>query len=304
MQRIWLAVADKIQQGSTLADAMASYSRFPNLVVQLIRVGEQTGTLDEVVGRAASSLERRRLLKTQLITALTYPAIVLFAAIGVAAFMIVGVIPKLQVFLKALGRKLPPVTQALLDVSDIIQTQGPWVLAGILALTGSLIALYLWPPGRLLIDRIALRIWLIGNLLRLSATVQFSHGLSVLLTSGITLVEALRTVEAMHQNQWVRRKVNQARLAVLRGSSLAEPLAGDRVFLPMLPRMVAVGESAGTLDDVLRETAKFHEQQMQNSIRRLSVIIEPVIVAVVGGIVGFVYISFFVALFSAAGGAK
>src|SRR5205807_1785429 len=127
----WTQVADKIQQGSSLADAMASFKRFPHLVVQLMRVGEQTGTLDDVVNRAADSLQRRRLLKTQLLTALTYPAIVLVSAIGVATFMVVGVIPKLQVFLKALGRKLPPITQALLDVSDLVQTRGPWFLAGL-----------------------------------------------------------------------------------------------------------------------------------------------------------------------------
>jgi type IV pilus assembly protein PilC len=304
MRRIWTQVADKIQQGSSLSDAMASFSRFPHLVVQLIRVGEQTGTLDDVVNRAADSLQRRRLLKTQLLTALTYPTIVLVAAIGVAAFMIVGVIPKLQVFLKALGRKLPPITQALIDVSEVVQTRGPWVLAGLFILTMSLVLLYLWPPGRLAMDRWVLRLPIVGNLLRLAATVQFSHGLSVLLGSGITLVDGLRTVEEMHRNRWARKKVNEARMSVLRGSSLAGPLAGGHVFLPMLPRMVAVGESAGTLDDVLREVAKFHEQQLQNSIKRLSVIIEPMIVAVVGGIVGFVYISFFVALFSAAGGAK
>ncbi len=301
MRRVWEAVAREIQQGSSLADAMAGHRCFSHLVVQLVRVGEQTGTLEQVVRRAAEALERRRQLTTQLITALAYPFIVLVAAIAVSIFMIVGVIPKLQVFLTAMGRRLPPLTQALLDVAALIQLYGPYVLGGLFALTASLTAIYLWQPGRLFIDRLLLRLPLVGGLLRLAATAQFAHGLGVLLTSGITLVEALRTVELLHGNRWVGARVAETRRSVLAGGNLAQPLDAPSVFMPMLSRMVAVGESAGSLDEVLGEVARFHENQLQAAIRRLSVIVEPVIVIVVGGIVGFVYVSFFMAMFAAAG---
>lgn len=304
MRRVWEDVAERIQQGSSLADAMDGHRCFNHMVLQLVRIGEQTGTLETVVLRAAEALERRRLLRTQLLTALTYPTIVLVAAIGVTVFMVVGVIPKLRIFLQALGRKLPPMTQRLLDVSAFVETHGVQILISVFGLTGAVIALYLWPPGRLAIDRYLLRLPIIGRLLRLSGTAQFAHGLSVLLESGITLVEALRTVEQLHRNRYLASRVAEARQSVLRGSSLAEPLATPGAYLPMLSRMTAVGESAGTLDDVLREVARFHEGQLQTAIRRFSAIIEPVIVLVVGGIVGFVYISFFVALFSVAGGAR
>ncbi len=301
MRLVWEAVAEKIQQGSSLADAMREHRCFPHLVVELVRVGEQTGTLEQVVSRAADALERRRLLKTHLITALAYPTIVLIAAIGVSIFMTVSVIPKLQVFLSALGRKLPPMTQLLLDISNAVQAYALPVAVGIAALTGLLITLYLWSPSRFVMDRVLLRLPVFGNLLRLSATAQFGHGLGVLLRSGITLVEALRTVEATYGNRYLGSRVAAARQTVLAGGSLALPLATPGAFMPLLTRMVAVGESAGSLDEVLDEVAKFHESQLQNAIRRLSVIIEPVIVLVVGGIVGFVYISFFMAMFAAAG---
>lgn len=304
MRRVWDDVAERIQQGSSLSDAMAEHRCFNHMVLQLVRIGEQTGTLETVVVRAAEALERRRLLRTHLVTALMYPAIVLAAAIGVSVFMIVAVIPKLRVFLQALGRKLPPMTQMLIDFSVFVEVHGIHILIGLFGLTGSVIALYLWPPGRMAIDRYLLRVPIIGRLLRLSGTVQFAHGLSVLLESGITLVEALRTVEQMHRNRFLAGRVAEARQAVLRGSSLAEPLAAPGAYLPMLSRMTAVGESAGTLDDTLREVARFHEAQLQSAIRRFSVIIEPVIVVSVGGVVGFVYIAFFMALFSVAGGAR
>lgn len=304
MRRVWDEVAEKIQRGSTLADALEGYRCFSHLVVQLVRVGEQTGTLEQVVLRASEGLERRRLLRTQLLTALFYPTVVVVSAIAVAVFIVVSVIPKLQVFLQALGRKLPPITQALLDVADFVQVYGPTILIVLFALTVALIALYLWPPGRLAMDRILLRVPVFGNLLRLAATVQFAHGLGVLLRSGITLVEGLRTLEPLYRNRWVSGRVGEARNAVLRGGGLAVPLQAPGVFMPMLARMVAVGETAGTLDEVLGEVARFHEKQLQGAIRLFSVIIEPVIIVVVGGIVGFVYIAFFVALFSAAGGAR
>jgi type II secretory pathway component PulF len=304
MREAWENVAERIQQGSSVSDAMAPHRCFNFMVLQMVRVGELTGKLDQVLTRAAETLQRRRLLRNQMMTALTYSGIVLAAAIGVTVFMIVSLIPKLRVFLTAMGRKLPALTTSLLDVCDVIQIYGPYIVIVLLALTGLFVALYLWPPGRLFIDGSLLRMPILGSLLRLGATVQFSHGLGVLIQSGITLLEGLRTVEKMQRNKFMAQRVAQARDAILRGGSLAEPLAFKGAFMPMLSRMVAVGESAGSLEEVLMEVARFHENQLRTTIRWFSTLIEPVIIVVVGGIVGFVYISFFVAMFSVAGRAR
>jgi type IV pilus assembly protein PilC len=305
MRYIWQDIANRIQRGSSMTDAMAVHRCFNHMVVQLVRVGEQTGTLDKVVTRAAEAMERRRLLFTQFVTALTYPSLVFVSAIGVTVYMIVGLIPKLRVFLSALGRRLPPMTQSLLDISDLVTTYGLHICIGLLSLTLALAALYLWPPSRMLIDRLLLRVPIVGrSILRTAATVQFAHGLGVMLESGITVVEGLATVQRLHRNRHVAAHVARTRDAVLKGSSLAEPLAEGNVYMPMLPRMVAVGEAAGTLDDVLGEVAKFYEMQLQMTIRRFSTLIEPVFVVTVGSIVGYVYIALFVAMFASAGGAR
>jgi len=304
MRRIWERVAERIQEGATLGDALADHPCFPHLVVQLVRVGEQTGNLEPVATRAADALEKRRLLRTSLLTALTYPAIVMLAAVGVTIFMVVGVIPKLQVFLKALGRKLPAMTQMLVDVSMAVQTHDVQGLIGFAAVIVALVALYLWPPGRLYLDRLLLRLPIVGRLLRLAATVSFARALGALVHSGITLVEGLRTAEGLNRNRYVAECVAGARASVLKGGTLAEPLLGTDAFMPMLSRMVAIGETTGTLDEVLDEVARFHESQLQSAIKQFSAIIEPVIVVVVGAIVGFVYIAFFMALFAAAGGPR
>jgi len=304
MRKVWETVADAIQRGSSLADAMALHKCFSPIVVQLVRVGEQTGTLEPVLARASAALERRRLLWTHMITAMAYPAVVCVAAVGVATYMILGVIPKLQKLLVSLGRKLPAITQSLLDVSDFVQNYLPAILGVFVGLILIYTMLYLSTRGRLALDRFALRLPLFGYLFRLSATTQFAYALGTLLRSGVTLVESLRTVAGLHGNHYAGSIVLMARDAVVRGGNLADQLLVPSVYMPMLPRMVAVGEAAGTLDDVLDEVARFHESQLQLAIRRLSVLIEPVIIAVVGGIVGFVYIAFFVALFSVAGGAR
>lgn len=301
LRRMWNEVAAQIQEGASLADAMGQQRRFSPMLIQLVRVGEETGELEPVLTRSADILEHRRLLLASILTALAYPAIVLLAAIGVSTFMVVSLIPKLERFLSTIGRRLPPITRLLLDISKYSQEYGIHVLLVLAVCIAASIALYCWPPGRLWIDRFALRVPLVGGILRLAGTVSFASGLAALLHSGITLLEGLRTVERLQRNRYLALQVAAAREAVIRGGNLATPLQTPHAFMPMLSRMVAVGETAGTLDEVLDEVAKFYESQLQATIRRLSVIIEPVIIVVVGGIVGFVYIAFFMALFAAGG---
>ncbi len=301
MGRVWQSVAERIQEGSSLADAMARHTLFSPMVIQLVRVGEQTGNLEPVLNRAADALENRRDLLATTLTALAYPAVVVVMAIGVAAFMTLSVIPKLQQFLATIGRKLPAMTQLLLDISDVIQVYGLYVGGTLAFAVASVVAVYFWPPGRYWIDRTALRIPLVGKLFRLAGTVSFARALSALLESGITLLEGLRTIERLQGNRYLAELVSSARMSVMQGGSLAPRLLAPGAFMPMLGRMVAVGESAGTLDEVLDEVARFHEDQLRRAVKRLSVIIEPVIIIVIGGIVGFVYIAFFMALFAAGG---
>ena len=147
MRKIWERVADRIQAGSSLADAMAEHKCFSKLVVQLVRVGEQTGNLEQVVVRSADILEKRRQLWSSLVTALAYPTLVLVAAIGVTIFMLVSVIPKLQVFLSGLGRKLPAMTQMLVDLAEYVQIYMSYFLMSSAALTGAASPYTLGRPG-------------------------------------------------------------------------------------------------------------------------------------------------------------
>lgn len=303
--KVWNEVAGRIEQGATFADSLAAQGPvFSEHVVQLVRVGETSGNLDTALRSCAEHLERSRQLRLTVINALAYPAIVTVLAIGVASFMVLGVIPKIQKYLGGRGRALPGITQALLDVADFVQVYLPYIGVALLSTTLALIFIYRWPPGRLAMDTLFLRMPVLGGVLRVAGTAIFSRGLSILLESGVTLLDSLKTVEDLVSNRALAKRISATRESVLRGGTLAASLAGGRTFMPMLARMVAVGESAGTLVPVLDEVARFHENQLVVSIRRMSVLIEPVVIVVVGSIVGFVYIAFFVALFSLAGGVR
>ena len=299
--RVWRNVAERIERGATLSDALEAHPRlFPSYVVQLVRVGESSGELAAMLNRAADHLEQTRNLRLMVVNAFTYPAIVLLLAIGVSAFMVLNVIPKIQTFLQSGGRELPPLTRRLLDISDWLRANLPEVGIGLATALVALWALRQWPPGRRVLDAIRLRIPVLGVVLRQAEAAAFARGMGILLESGVAMLDALRTVENLVRNRAVALRIATARAAVTRGEPLADGLSGGREFLPMLPRMVAVGEATGTLGTVLSGVATFFEAQLVLAVKRLGLVIEPVMILVVGGIVGFVYIAFFVAIFSLA----
>ncbi len=306
MRSVWENVAERIQQGASLADAMADHRCFGHMVVQLVRVGEQTGTLEKVVGRAADTMERRRLLVVHLLTALTYPAIVFVAAIGVAVFMMVGVIPKLRSF----SRRPGPATAAHYPASaGRIRIRGdvrPHIVIGILAALA-------------VVDHdipVAARANVAG-----SADAAYAGGGPFAAAGGDCAILARpgRDPGKRHHSgrrvcgpwncctaidMW-RRQVGEARDAVITGQRLGR--TAGRGF-SLHADAVAHGGGRRVGGDIGRSAERSRpvstKTNCKATIRRFSTLIEPAVVVVVGGIVGFVYIAFFVAMFSAAGGAQ
>jgi len=301
MKKIALELCEAIQEGDSLADAMSQHKCFPPIAVQLVRVGETTGNLDIVLNRAAEQMRSRRENISNVRTAVAYPAFVGVAAIAVAGYLVVFVIPELEKFLSSIGRKLPAITQSLLDLSVGIRTNGPTVAVGIVFAILAMVLIYRWPPGRDWFDKWVLRIPVMGTVLRLAGTVTFASSLGVMIRSGITVLEALRTVEGLHDNKFLASRVVVAREKVIEGGSLSEGLRAKGAFMPMLPSMVAVAENTGQMDEVLEQVTQFHEAQLKSAIKKLSAMIEPLTIVVVGGIVGYVYLAFFMAMFAAGG---
>lgn len=303
MGQVLESVAARIEAGATLFEAVARHPRqFPPLVQELIHAGEMSGTLDVAFERAAAHLEARRGLRAAAAQALLYPSIVLALAVLVSGFMIVNVIPRLESFLAASNRSLPAITQALLDVSHWFDRHGLQLAVALPALAVLLIVLDRQPSTRMVLDRTSYAIPLLGRVRTLAGTALFARSLSVLIENGVPLVQALRTVERLLERPVLRGAIERARQRVVEGGSLASSLARATGIAPIVAKMISIGERSGMLGRVLEDAARFHEQELAAWIRRMSFVVEPVITIVIGSIVGFVYIAFFVAMFSLAGG--
>ena len=300
--KVWSDVASRILAGETLSAAFAAQGRrFGEITIRLAEMGEKSGELEKALARAADHLESRRLLRSTVVNALAYPFIALAMAVGVSCYLVVGVIPKLAEFLRAGGENLPALTQMLMDFSDWMIANSLTVLAGVAAVAALWIFLRFIPPTRELEDAFLMRLPVTGRILRLSGTALFARSMQIMTESGITLVDALSTAAALLSNRRLRRRVEKARGDVLKGGALSSSLKEAKEFMPMLSRMTAVGEMTGALPEIFGETARFHEMLLAVAVKRFGMMIEPVMIVITGGIVGFVYIAFFMALFAIAG---
>ena len=304
LKKIIGAMVDDLQNGKSLHFAMGKHRVFPRVLIRLIEVGEVTGKLADVMEQGANHMAQYRKRKIALITMLSYPLCVITAATAVSVYLVLVVIPKLQSFLTAMGRPLPAMTQSLLTFSQTMQSWAPMIVVAVLAFFGSVYTAYRQPRGRLLLDRWVLSIPILGSILRLSATITFSSTLDAMLRSGVSLLDALSAMETLHRNQHFALTVASIRQAVTRGQSLTAPLSRSKAYMPMLAQMMAIAEQTGKTTEILEQVTRFHEVQLQGTTKRLGSLIEPLLIVIIGGFVGYVYIAFFVALMSAGGSGR
>jgi type IV pilus assembly protein PilC len=291
-----------IRNGHALSVAMKKHHTvFPEMSVNLVMAGENTGDLDSITERIAVHLEKKAALKSQMINAMIYPSVVVIAAIAVAIFMIVKIIPKFANFLQGQGKALPPSTQLLIDISDYVIANGLWIIGFTILTVIIVLLVYQTRSGRLTIDSLLLRFPVIGPLLTVGAMAQMTWALSTLLRSGVTVFDALKIVSNLINNRVYANTLLSASKKILSGRDMSSSIY-HRQFPPLILQMIAVGENTGSLDRVLQELGVYYEQLLENAIKRLSAMIEPAMILVIGAMVGFVYYAFFQALFSLVGG--
>lgn len=301
-RKTWRQLIDRIQQGSSFTDALMEHKIFTKFTIQLIRVGEQTGNLHTVMDQAALELKSSRKLKKQITSALKYPAFTLLMAVGIVIFMMTKLIPEIKKLLKIMGKPMPPITKALIDTSDWIIEHGVMLGTTAFVSVATFTVLYNYAPTRWWIDKLALKIPVFGNVFRLSGTVLFSRAMGLLLRSGVVIVEALETMEKLHVNTYMASRINYAHGKILHGSALGDALALESPYMPLLIQMIHVGENSGTLDTILEEMTEYHEDLLKKAIDMLTGMIAPLMTMFVGGVIGFVYAAFLVAMFAGAGG--
>jgi type II secretory pathway component PulF len=293
-------VGEAVRSGERFSEALGRERVFPTLAVQLVKSAESSGELDEVLDRIAQDLERRADLRRNLGTGLIYPAIVVVTAIGVMVFLLTGIIPKLAAFLQHRGKALPPATQRLLELSDFLTRWG-WLIGLVLAAGSLMLAVgYQRPRGRLLIDRALLRIPKVGSSLAIASVTQLCWSLAMLLRSGVTVLESLRVTAAVVPNQAIAQALETAQSSILGGHDVASSLAN-----PLIPKLVsqmaAVGERTGALDAVMQGLGDYYQRELALRVKQMTAMIEPTLIFMVGGMVGYVYYAFFQAVYSLAG---
>lgn len=294
--------AERISGGSSFSAALAKESAvFPRIAVKLCEAGEASGELDAVFARLSLLTERRADVRRQMFAALTYPAIVTLAAIGVISFLVLKIIPRFAVFLQSRGSSIPWAAKTMMSIADWLMAWGAPLSMLIAALIAGLLLLRRLPAVKLSTDHLALRLPVVGATLMAAAMAQASWTFGLLLKSRLTVLEALGSIAQISTNTALSRAFDDAAQSVLEGKSLA--LALDRRPVPvLLQQMAAIGERSGEMETVMEALGSHYQKDLDARVKFLAAMIEPMLTLLIGGVVGFVYYAFFQAVLAVSTG--
>ncbi len=291
-------IVEGIRGGGDLSESFGLYPKiFPPIYTNMVKAGEASGKLDEILQRLAEYQESTAAIKREVKSAMMYPAISMFLILGITVFLMLYVVPIFKKLFDSLHADLPAPTKLVLAVSGFLTSQGLWVLAGIILAVVGFIAYRRTPAGHYRVDVMMLRLPVCGPLIKKIALARFSRTFSTLIQSGVPMLGALEIVSSTAGNQVIERAVLHARDAVRQGDPLAKPLGEAPVFPSMVVRMVAIGEKTGALETLLSKIAEFYEQQVSATVKGLTALIEPILISVMGAIVGCVVAAIFLPIF-------
>jgi general secretion pathway protein F len=285
-------IRQKVNEGSSLADTLSQHAEiFPELYTNMVRSGEAAGNLDSVLARLADFLDAQHALRSKVSGALTYPLIMMVMGSLVMGVLMVVVVPKITSVFEDLGKTLPWNTQVLIFLSDLAGSYW-WLL--IIVGTLGYFGFRRWsrqPKGRAVTDRVKLRLWLIGPLVRYIGVARFARTLSTMLAAGVPVLNALEIVKKVLNNVVLEKVVDEARDAIREGESIAAPLKRSGQFPSMMVHMVAVGERSGQLEAMLENVASAYERDVESKVARLTTLLSPIIIITMALAVVFIVFS-------------
>lgn len=291
-------IQEDIESGQSIADALKKHpNAFTDLYVAMIRAGEMGGILDVILERLSSYLEGAEALKGKVKGAMVYPMVVGIIAGVVTLFLLTVVIPTFKEIFESFGAELPLITQFLINLSDFLRK---WIIAVILVPIGLFIGFKQFrktPFGELKTDEIALKIPVFGILLKKVAVAKFTRTFGTLIKSGVPILQALDTVAKTAGNKVIENAILEAREAIREGERIADPLRRSAIFPPMVIQMISVGEETGNLDTMLSKISDFYDQEVDNAVKGLTSMIEPIIIVVMGLVIGSIVIAMFMPMF-------
>ena len=291
-------VVNDIRSGSDLSKSMEPHKKvFTHIYVSMIRAGEVSGQIDIILTRLAEYLEASAHLRSEIKSAMTYPVISLVLVIGIASFLMIGIVPSFKPVFDSLEVTLPALTVFIMDIAFFMRDYWYLIFGGLGAAIFGIKVACKTPRGELAKDHLMLRLPVFGVLFKKVALSRFARTFSTLIKSGVPILGAMEIVADTSGNLVISNIVNGARDSVRNGESLSDPFGKSTVFPPMVVKMMAIGERSGALDALLEKIAEFYDQQVEAEVKGLTSMIEPIMIAVMGVIVGGIVLAVFLPIF-------
>ncbi len=294
-------IRESVEGGSTLAEAFKKYPKhFNDLFVHMVAAGEAGGILDTILRRLAAYMEKMARLVAKVKGAMTYPALTLGVSVIILAVILVFVIPTFESLFNEFGGGLPLPTAIVIQVSAFIRSKYLLITGAVILFVVAFVWFYRTEKGRIIVDSFLLRIPVLGVLARKAAIAKFTRTMGTMLSSGVSILDALDIVAKTAGNKKIENAVYSIRSSIVGGQSMAEPMAESGVFPPMVSQMTAVGESTGALDAMMAKIADFYDDEVDQAVENLTTLIEPMMIVFLGVIIGGIVVAMYLPIFKMA----
>ncbi len=299
MQKLIMAIKADVEGGSSLAEAISKHPiYFDDLFVNLVEAGEQAGALETLLDKIATYKEKTEAIKKKIKKALTYPAAVLVVAFIVTTILLIFVIPAFEDLFQGFGADLPSLTRMVIELSQFVRDKGGYIAV---LISGGVGAFFYFKkrsrPMRHFLDRVTLKVPVIGPIMQKASIARYARTLSTMFAAGVPLVEALQSVAGATGNIVYEQGVLQMRDEVATGQRLQQSMENTDLFPNMVNQMIAVGEESGSLDSMSAKVADFYEEEVDNAVDNLSALLEPMIMAILGVLVGGLVVAMYLPIF-------
>lgn len=296
------SMVSDINQGRRFGEAMAEHPLvFDRFYVNMVKAGEESGNIDQILNRLAVYIEKAAKVKGQIKGAMVYPIAIMAVAFLVVSGLMIFVIPKFEAVFASSGQELPGLTQMVVSLSKMFISYWWAIIGGIAGSVFFLINYYRTDEGKKTIDTVLIDIPYIGDLIQKSAVARFTRTLSTLLASGVSIMEALEIASRVTGNIVIETALIRAREAISEGKSLTVPLAKEKYIPQMVTQMIGVGEQTGAIDQMLNKVADFYEDEVDVAVSALTSVMEPLMMIVLGGIIAFIVVAMYLPIFNMAG---
>jgi type IV pilus assembly protein PilC len=287
-----------VEGGTTLAEALKQHPKvFDALYVNMVEAGEMGGALATILNRIALFIEKANKLKKKVKGAMIYPCSIIGVAVIVVSILMIFVIPVFAELYGSMGKALPAPTQIAINTSNFFVAYWYLIFGSMIGLALAISMYYRTAHGRMAIDRMMLRMPILGDLLRKVAVARFSQNMAILLSSGVPILDGLAITAKTAGNKVIEKAIMDSRVSISQGRNIADPLKESKVFPPMVCQMVAVGESTGGLDGMLKKVAELYEEEVDDAVANLTAMMEPMIMVVLGVILGGLVIAMYLPIF-------